>query len=170
MAIDYAKLKIDDAAGHPVTGPFSADLDLAKAEWNAQNLTGEGGLLEMLSHLLNKKHKTAQESTFTPILGRLMHIARCNVGDDPLGRGTGGLLLQHIHACQTFALLFRSPHLTETDFSDANLPYGFVEASGAWSTSHTADLKALSENRHSYAHEKGYSIIDTIDLTIARAS
>ncbi len=174
MAIDYQALADELTAGHPDTGAYSANDATAASELNAPNRPANNQLGEMLKYLISKKHRTNQgvDTTYTPILGRIHHIARSNTGDDPFGRASGGysgLDAQHIHACKSFIVLFESQHLSDLDFDDANLPYGFVEASGAWSTTHTSALKALSQNQRSRAEEIGLGHIDKEDVTIARA-
>ena len=89
MTINYSQLKIDDAAGHPVTGAFNADTALAAGEWNALNRVGQGGIDGMVSYLATHKNKTDEggDTTGSAMLGRLEHVALSEVGDDPFFRG-----------------------------------------------------------------------------------
>ena len=155
--------------GYAAMTDEQAAVDLNTAYRPAVNVIGE-----MVNYLLNKKHRTNQggDDTFSPIIGRLYHVARSNEGDDPLGRAPGGytgLDIQHVHACQTFVCLFESQHLLSMDFDDADLPYGYVEASGAWSTTHTDDLKSLSLNQITRGTELGLGEVKAADITFARA-
>lgn len=156
VALNYTALAAELAAGHPTTGAYNADNALAAAELNAVNRPNSNSVGAMMAYLLNKKHRTNQgaDTTYVPIIGRLGMVAESAVGSDPFGRGAGNELnLAQITACKTFLLLFTSPHLTATDLDDANLPYGYTEASGAWAASHTAALQALSQNQLSRAQE-----------------
>jgi len=171
--MDYTVLA-SELTVDPLTRGYSAMTDAqAAADLNSTYRPAPNVIGEMLKYLINKKHRTNQggDDTFSPIIGRLEHVARANDGDDPFGRASGGyagLDVQHIHACSAFLEVFRSQHLLEMAFDDADLPYGFVEASGAWSTTHTAALQALSANQISRAHELGLPELTETDVNRAR--
>ena len=171
--MDYTILAtelIDDPLlrGYSTMTDTEARVDLNSLYRPSNNIIGA-----MMEYLINKKHRTNQggDDTFSPIIGRLYHIARSNEGDDPFGRAGAyaGLDIQHIHACQSFITLFESAQLADLDFNDANLPWGFVEASGAWSTTHTSELQALSDNQISRATELGLPVLTDTDVSRARA-
>lgn len=155
--------------GYSTMSDADAAVDINSLYRPAPNVIGE-----MLKYLINKKHRTNQggDDTYSPIVGRLYHIARSNDGDDPFLRGVAyaGLDIQHIHACQAFVTLFDSQQLSDLDFDDVNLPYGYVEAAGAWANDpHTLALKSLSENQISRALELGLPIIKSDDIAYARS-
>ena len=157
----------------PLTRGYSGMTDLQAADdLNTEYRPANNVIGAMMEYLVNKKHRTNQggDDTFSPIIGRLYHVARSNGGDDPFSRaGTyTGLDIQHIHACQTFITLFESAQLADLDFNDANLPWGFVEASGAWSTTHTSDMQALSDNQISRAQELDFGYVLEGDVLYAR--
>lgn len=172
--MDYTALAAE-LSTDPLTRGYSAMTDAqAATDLNTVYRSAPNVIGEMMKYLINKKHRTNQggDDTFSPIVGRLEHVSRSNDGDDPFGRVSGGyagLDIQHIHACSAFLELFRSQHLEDLDFGDANLPWGFVEASGAWSTTHTSDLQALSDNQISRAEELGLGPVTEGDISYARA-
>jgi len=164
----------DELTTDPLTRGYSGMTDeQVKSSLNAVDRPNDNSIAAIVSYLLNKKHRTNQggDDTYSPIIGRLYHIARSNEGDDPFGRAGayGGLDVQHIHACQTYITLFESPHAGSMDFDDTNLPYGYVEASGAWSTTHSTALKALSQNQISRGVEIGVGYVRVGHVTEARA-
>lgn len=171
--MDYTVLA-SELTVDPLTRGYSAMTDAqAAADLNSTYRPAPNVIGEMMKYLINKKHRTNQggDDTFSPIVGRLEHVSRSSEGDDPFGRVSGGyagLDIQHIHACSAFLELFRSQHLSDLDFGDTNLPWGFVEASGVWSTSHTSDLQALSDNRITRATELGLPVLTETDVNRAR--
>lgn len=171
--MDYTILATE-LSSDPLTRGYSGMTDIeAAADLNTVYRPSTNVIGAMMTYLINKKHRTNQggDDTFSPIIGRLYHVARSNESGDPFGRaGTyTGLDIQHIHACQAFVTLFESAQLNDLDFNDTDLPYGFVEASGAWSTTHTAALKALSVNQISRGEELSFGNVDSQDVTYARA-
>lgn len=171
MAMDYAALKAELDSGHPTTGAYSLTDNIARDQLNEVNRPAQNTAEAMFLYCLTRKHRTNQgaDTTFTPIIGRLSHIARSEAGADPFGRGLSNeLALQHVHACQTFVSLFESAISLGIDFSDSNLPFGFAQAAGAYSTSHQTDLQELSNNQRSRAQELGFGRIRTQDVAHAR--
>lgn len=138
---------------------------------NAPDRIGSNSLGAMLTYLLTIKHRTGQgaDTTYTPVIGRLSHAASAAVGDDPFGRGSM-LTLEQVHACRTILMLFQSPHLSQLDYSDVSLPFGYVNAAGVWSAAHKDALTALSTNRQSRAQELGLSVIDEGHVNYVRAA
>ena len=164
-----AELTVD-----PLARGYSAMSDSeAAADLNTEYRPAKNFITAMMEYLVNKKHRTNQggDDTFSPIIGRLYHIARSNDGDDPFSRAGAytGLDIQHIHACQTFITIFESSQLEDLDYNDTNLPWGFVEASGAWSTTHTSEMQALSNNQISRAVELGFGVLRDGDVVYARS-
>lgn len=172
--MDYVAL-INELTTDPLTRGYSGMTDAqAATDLNTVYRPANNVLGEMLKYLITRKHRTNQggDDTFSPIIGRVEHVARSDGGGDPFGRSSGGytgLDVQHIHACSSFLELFRSQHLLDLDFADSNLPYGFVEASGAWSTTHSADLQALSQNQITRAQELELGTYPVTESHIASA-
>lgn len=156
--MDYTALAAELLAGHPVTGAYNADDDLAAAELNAVNRPALSLLTDVMQYIIERNHRTQQgtDTTYTTILGRLYHAAESAVGDDPFGRGAGNeLTLIHLHACKFFKAIFQSPQIDSLDYSDTNLPTGQVNGAGVWSTAHATAIEALSDNQISRAQELG---------------
>lgn len=170
--MDYTVLA-SELTVDPLTRGYSAMTDVqAATDLNSTYRPAPNVIGAMMKYLMNKKHRTNQggDDTYSPILGRLYHVARSNEGDDPFSRAGAyaGLDIQHIHACQAFITLFESDQLADLDFNDANLPWGFVEASGTWSTTHTSELQELSDNQITRAAELGLPLLTDNDVARAR--
>ena len=174
MAINYVKLAAELAAGHPVTGAYNVDDALAAAELNAKNIDNDAPVSAMYDYLLNKNHRTNQgtDTQFTPILGRLEHVARSAVGDDPFGRGAGNeLILIQVHAAMAFSSLFNTSHVSGVAFqAGSGLPLGTLNGAGIISPAHQAAIEALSENQINVLQDNpGIGLIQADAGHVARA-
>ena len=180
MANFYKRLKEELDSGHPVTGAYNIDDALAANELNAQNINIDGGILEMINYLAINRSRTNDglDTTRTALLGRLKHIAESAVGDSVFGR-TGAndtVTLEAKHAAQTFLTLFSAPSVSTLNFLDTELDGAYVVLGppgsggiGVWKDPDILALKGFSSNRISRAFELGFPIIETVDITTARA-
>ena len=165
MAINYVKLAAELTAGHPVTGAYNADDALAAAELNALNIDNNAPVSAMFEYVINKNHRTnnGTDTQYTPIIGRLRHVAESSVGDDPFGTGSSLSLIQ-IHAAKAFVALFDTSHVSSVPFeSGSGLPLGTLNGAGIISTAHQSAIEALSEDQISQAQAKGLGHIDQQD-------
>jgi len=179
MAIDWAQLKIDDAAGHPDTGPFDADPAIAADEWNALNRdgppTGEG----LLQYIILERFRTGT------LYGRIKMVSdsrplRAGNGWEfaplPLGVSDADIVPTQDQVAAACAFI----RMVDTDTSlvvsllDSRIdnilndlgPAG-IEAIGAGDK--TA-IQGFSQGVQSYSTEKGYGPLKAGDIAQARAS
>ena len=156
---------------HPSTPTYNADAQLAADELNALNIASENTIQVMFDYMFNKKHQTGQgtDTVYTPILGRLLHAAESAAGSDPFGRGAGNELnLQQIHACKAMKLVFETMHVSDLDYSDSNLPLGYLNGAGVISVAQRNALEALSDNLQSQATVLGLPVVRANDVLEAR--
>ena len=179
MAIDYAQLKVDDAAGHPTTGAFNASASIAATEWNALNRDAPADIAAMFAYFVTERTQTGQgsDTVATSLLGRLHNVAAADVGSDPFARGTasGQVKLEEKHAANMLLQLLLTVGrgvevlTTDTEFEAAlDTLVGNANAAVMKSGDKTAIL-ALTQSQRSYAAEKGYPVLTTGDIEIARA-
>lgn len=167
----YLILKTELLAGHPITGAYNADDALAADQLNAVNEPNANSLESMINYMLTIKHKTGQgaDTTYTPVIGRMISVAESVLGGDPFGRGAGNEVnLQQIHACKTLVLLIQSGKLIDMDFTNANLPMGYLNGAGVISPAHKTALEDLSKNQISRAREIGLPKVWPGDVEYAR--
>lgn len=157
--------------GHPDTGAYNANAQTAADEINALNRPNSNTVQAMFMYLFNKKHRTNQgtDTVYTPIIGRLLHVADSAVDADPFGRGAGNEVnLQQIHACKAMVTLLNSTHIDLLDYSDTDLPLGYLNGAGVISPSHKTALDELSNNLQSRATELGLPQVKASHITEVR--
>lgn len=174
---DFAAIAADMLAGHPVTGAFDADDQIATNEWNAKNRVAEGGVLGMLNYLAKNRSRTntGTDLTATSIVGRLKSVAEALVGDDPFGATGNTLTMEHIHAAKMFIILLASPQVNTFDFVSAEVT-AMMDALGGgsgnakvWKAADIDALKALSQNQQSWSVEQGHGLMRVGYVEQARA-
>lgn len=76
--------------------------------------------------------------------------------------------IQSAHALLAFLL---SPNLTELDFSTSEISNAFddMESAGVWKPADSSNLVALSQNTISHGLQQGLGVVETVDITGARA-
>lgn len=171
MAIDYTALAAELTAGHPLTGAYNVDNQLAADQLNAVNRPNVRAARDVFEYFLSRQHRTNQvaDTTYTTLLGRLVDVTRSVVGGDPFGRGVGNELnMQQLHGCiSLLEWLRRADSSVET--TDANLRLGYVNGAGVISPGQVTEIEALSQNQISRAQELGLGHIDSQDVAAARA-
>lgn len=181
MAINYAQLKIDDAAGHPVTGAFNADTTLAAAEWNAINRVNTGiPVQEALKFLvLDNTYKIGdgtdtQDRSIWQRMKEVVALAGTPTAAvaNPWGSSSLGNIteIRQIKTHQLFDLFTLSAQGDlSIDLTDSNFQVYLAGAQSAGCMSAAQETALLAIGERSYASEKGYSTIEPVDLQTARA-
>lgn len=181
MAIDYAQLKIDDAAGHPDTGAFSAVVATAVAEWNAKNRTNTSldiqTILKFL--LLDNTHKIndGSDTQDRSIWQRMKEVVALAVtptaavanpwGSTSLGNITEIRQIKTHQILEFFTLSAQGDLSVDLTNSNFKVYLAGAQSAGCMSTAQETALLAL--NQQSYAAEKGYPTITVSHITTARA-
>ena len=172
--MDYQALKAELTAGHPDTGAYNVDNQLAANELNMINRPAYGGVNQMLTYLVTHKNRTntGNDTTGTALLGRLRHVAESNVGTDPFDQQGGyTLTLAQKHAASCFFHVSMSPNLDTLDFIDTEIDlfYTAIEGAGIWKAADTTVLKGYSQNQQSRANELGLGKVRVGDVEYARS-
>lgn len=175
---DIAAIKADMLAGHPETGAFNANSQLATDEWNAKNRVAEGGVLGILNYLVKNRSRTntGTDIVATAIVGRLKSVAEASVGENPFGATGNTLAMEHIHAAQMFMVLLASPQVDVFDFVNTEVTAMMDSLGGGpgnarvWKAADIDALKALSQNQQSYSVERGHGLMRVGYVEQARAS
>lgn len=104
MPFDYPALQAELLAGHPVTGAYNIDDQLAANELNALNRPSEAEAAEILQYCLLETSRTnaGADLVASNIYGRIKAVAGSAVGADPFNTGRPGdqLKLEEIHAAE----------------------------------------------------------------------
>lgn len=181
MSIDYAQLKIDDAAGHPDTGAFNVDAATAAGEWNALNRTNEAlDIAVVLKFLILDNTYKLNDGTDTQdrsIWQRMKEVVA--LADtpsaavaNPWGAAALGSIteIQQLKTHELFDLFTLSAQGgLPIDLTDSNFQIYLAGAQSAGCMSEAQETALLALNKLSYAQELGYPAIDPVDLITARA-
>lgn len=181
MSIDYAQLKIDDAAGHPDTGAFNVDAATAVDEWNALNRTNNAlDIVVILKFLILDNTYKVNDGTDTQdrsIWQRMKEVVALAVtpiaavvnpwGSTALGNITEIQQLKTHHLFDLFSLSAQGG--LSVDLTDSNFQIYLAGAQSAGCMSEAQETALLALNKLSYAQELGYPVIDPVDITTARA-
>jgi hypothetical protein len=148
MADLYA-IQAELLAGHPDTGPYSADDQTATDELNAFNRNAEAGVLAI------KEYFILERKLDQTLWGRMQIVAESAVGEDPLAEGVP-LTNDHITACMSLSTIMVTEFAidtTDTRFDDL---LTFIGAQGAKviQPADVTNLRALSVNTQSRAMEQ----------------
>ncbi len=175
---DIAAIAADMVLGHPETGAFNVDDQLATNEWNVKNRVAEGGVLGMLNYLVKNRSRTnsGTDIVATSIVGRLKSVAEATVGENPFGVTGNTLALAHIHAAKMFMVLLASPQVDVLDFVNTEVT-AMMDALGGgagnakvWKTADIDALKGLSQNQQSWSVEREYGLMRVGYVQQARAA
>lgn len=181
MSIDYAQLKIDDAAGHPITLAFNADPAIAAGEWNLANIVNTAlDIAVVLKFLLLDNTYKVGDGTDTQdrsIWQRMKEVvALADTPSAAVANPWGSTALgniteiQQIKTHQLYDLFVLSANGNlPVDLSDSNFQVYLAGAEGAGCMSTAQETALLALNKQSNAQVLGYPIIDAVDLTTARA-
>ena len=157
----------------PLTRGYSGmtDVQIRDSLNNTIDRPNTRSITAIVEYLATKKHRTNQgnDTTYAHILGRLYMVANAKVGDDTLDRGAGNEMeVQHIAGASEWLILIQSLYFDSIDFDDTDLPYGYMENAGVWSSTHSSEIKALSQSQRSRASELGLGRVSTADVTYAK--
>lgn len=182
MSIDYAQLKIDDAAGHPDTGAFNIDPAIAAGEWNALNRTNNAlsiqAILKFLvldnTYKLNDGTDT-QDRSIWQRMKEVVALAATPIAAaaNPWGSSSLGNIteIQQLKTHQLFDLFTLSAQGgLVVDLTDSNFQAYLAGAQSAGCMSEAQETALLELNQQSYAEEKGYPVLTVSHITTARAS
>lgn len=179
--MNYAQLKIDDAAGHPVTGAFSAIVATAADEWNALNIVNTALAVQLVLKflLLDNTYKIndggdTQDRSIWQRMKEVVALAATPTAAvaNPWGSVTLGNIteIQQIKTHQLYDLFVLSAQGNlPIDLTDTNFQVYLAGAQAAGCMSTAQETALLNLNKQSYAQVKGYSLIEAVDLTTARA-
>lgn len=181
MSIDYAKLKVDDAAGHPDTGAFNADTAIAANEWNAVNRTNTAlqAAVALKFLLLDNTYKTndgtdTQDRSIWQRMKEVVALAETptDAVANPWGSSSLGNITE-IRQIKTHQLLdlFRlsAQGNLPIDLTDSNFKVYLAGAQSAGCMSEAQEAAFLVLNEVSYGTERGYGVVNSSQLTYARA-
>lgn len=182
MAIDYEQLKIDDTAGHPVTGAFDSDPTIAAEEWNDPNRTNTSlsSQVALKFLLLDNTYKIddgsdTQDRAIWQRMKEVVALAETPTAAaaNPWGSSSLGNITE-IQQVKTHQLLdlFRLSAQGDLaiDLTDSNFQVYLAGAQSAGCMSTTQEAALLALNKQSYASEKSYPKLTTGDIEEARAS
>lgn len=169
--MDYPALKTELTAGHPVTGAYNADDQLAADQLNALNRPASASISGMLEYLVKNRSRTndGADTVSTSLLGRLRTIAETAVGGSVFGRtGANDTVTNEAkHAAQMFIALTENPTQPTIDLTMTEIAAAFTALGppgnggiGVWKDPDITALQALSLNKQSRATE----IASTIDF------
>ncbi len=157
MAIDYAALQAELIAGHPVTGPYSADAVLAADEINALNITGPVDGVTILQYFIETQHRenTGTDTQNTNLYGRLEMVAQAAEGSNPLGVAPAdSLTVGQIAAAKTVLRMLQGDtfpvNLSNTDVGGALTK---CQGANVYSIEQKNAIVALSDGRQSRTQE-----------------
>ena len=172
-------LKDELALGHPVTGAYSVDNQIATDELNVVNIDAEGGVDGVTRYLLTNRSKSDQgnDTVATSIMGRLRHLADSAVASNPFDRQGGTsreVTLEQKHAAIMLLTLVENPQLSTLDMVNTEFEAGLTALGGGTGARvmKPADIdaiKALSQNQQSRATQVGLGRVRVGDVEKARA-
>lgn len=178
--MNYSQLKIDDAAGHPVTGAFDANVVTAAAEWNLANIVNTTLQVQVALKflLLDNVHKTDNNDTQDrSIWQRMKEVVALAVtpaaavanpwGSTAIGNITEIQQIKTHQLLEFFTLSAQGDLPIDLTNSNFKVYLAGAQSSGCMSTAQETAL--LDLNKRSYAQVRGYGEIEPIDLTTARA-
>lgn len=181
MNIDYAQLKIDDAAGHPDTGAFNVDSALAAAEWNVKNRTNNALSIQLVLKflVLDNTHKAAdgsdtQDRSIWQRMKEVVALADTPNAAvaNPWGSTSLGNLteIQQIKTHQLYEIFVLSAQGNlSVDLTDSNFQVYLAGAQSAGCMSEAQETALLALSQQSYAEEKGYPVLTSSHIGNARA-
>lgn len=180
MAIDYQALKTLDAAGHPVTGAFSANAVTAAGEWNAANRSNQSLAIEdVLKFLiLDNTYKVddgsdTQDRSIWQRMKEVVALAETPNAAvaNPWGSSSLGNITE-IQQIKTHQLLdfFRTSAQggLPVNLSDSNFKVYLAGAQAAGCMSTTQETALLELSQISYAAENGFPMLNDTHITYAR--
>ncbi len=150
-------LKAELLAGHPDTGAYNADNQLAADEINAVNRDVAAPIESMRNYFLLER----KNSMF--LMGRLEIVSKGTVGADPLG-DTVTLTLEHISAAKTLLRILNPASDFTIDTNDSRFDSLLSDLSGGSGAKVIAPgdataIKAFSTNQQSRAVELGLGFV-----------
>ena len=160
MGIDYQALKTELLAGHPDTGAYNVDDQLAADELNAVNRPVAAPAAEILKFCLTTQHRenTGSDTSNTNIYGRIAMVAEATEGSNPFGVSPAdSITVGQIAAAKTILRLLQDDCFA-LDLAGADINAALTKCQGAncFSPSDKTALEALSENKQSRAQEIGF--------------
>lgn len=177
--MNYIALKAELLAGHPDTGAYNVDNQLAADELNAINRPANGGIDGMVTYMVTNRNRTndGNDTKVTTLMGRLKHVAESNVGDDPFDRGVGFEIdLEQKNAAQMFVAVLENSQLNTLDFEDTEIDVAYTALNsaashaGVWTPADITALKGLSQNQQSRASEISAVIEYNRKITVSHVS
>ncbi len=179
MAIDYVQLKADDADGHPVTGAFNVDPQLAADEWNALNIDGPPDSGALLQYLLLERFRTGTLYGRIKMVSDSRPLRAGNAWEFaplPLGASDADIVPTQNQVAAACAMI----RMVDTDTGFAvslldsridnilnDLSNGGIQAIGP--ADKTA-IQGFSQGVQSHANDLGYGRLSFSNIELARAS
>lgn len=173
MPIDYQALKAELLAGHPDTGAYNADDQLAADELNVQNRPVPAPPLAILEFCLTETHRenAGSDTQQTNLYGRVQMVAESVAGGDPFGVNDS-LTVGQIAAAKTILRVLQDDGLA-LSLAMAELDSALTKCQGAncFSTPQKNAIVGLAENKQSRAQELelGRVLINAGHVAYARA-
>lgn len=173
MGIDNQALRDELLAGHPDTGAYNADNQLAADELNAQNRPVPAPAGAILDFCLTETHRenTGSDIQATNLYGRIRMVAETTVGGDPFGVGDAITVGQLAAAKTVLRLLDDSGFALSLAMADIDSALTKCQGANCFSPPQKSAIVGLSENRQSRAQELnlGRAIINAGHVAYARS-
>lgn len=153
MPFQKAALVAELAGGHPTTGAYNADNQLAADELNALNRPAPASVNAVLEYLLEEKYRSSSaEGQAGKLYGRIVMVSQASSGGDPFAI-TSPVANEHIAAANAFLRLLVD--LDTIDVLDVNIEEmldSLVEAECIGNNDKTA-IQGLAQNVRSRVAE-----------------
>jgi hypothetical protein len=178
MAIDYQALKAELLAGHPVTGPYDADNQIAANQLNAVNREGPPDPLSLLQYITLERFRTG---TLYGRLKMLSDVRKVRAGNSyefvpvPLGAGDADIVPSQEQVAAASALMRYVDTDTEVALSlldsriDNILNDLGPSGAGAISAVDKTAIQGFSQNRQSRVQELNIGFVRVGDVEFARS-
>ena len=172
--VQLATLKAELLAGHPDTGAYDADPQLAANQINETNRPGDGDPNELIRYVWFERYRTNSGTDLAQayIYGRIVHAAGQGVGSNPFGADPViSLTLDQLASLCTFMNIIegiqRGVPVSLGDTRLRNM-LADIRDTGAMSNGDKNAIEALANNEQSRASEIGLPRVRAVDVQSAR--
>ncbi|MGI9202661.1 MAG: hypothetical protein ACR2Q3_01555 [Woeseiaceae bacterium] len=155
MSLDYLALKAELLAGHPSTGAYNADDQLAADELNALNRPVPVPAIAILEYCLTETYRENSGSDLqaTNLYGRVSMVAGSQPGADPFGVADQ-ITVGQVAAAKTVLRLLEDDGLAlSLAIGDIDSALTKCQGSNCFSPAQKNAIVGLAENKQSRALE-----------------
>lgn len=168
-------LRAELDAGHPNTGAYDADPQIAANQLNETNRPGDGDPNELIRYVWLERHRenTGTDLNNSYIYGRIRHMADQGVGSNPFGADPAiSLTLDQLASACTFLNIIEGiQNNVPVSLGDDRLRNMLADLrdSGAMNNGDRSAILALADNELSRVQELGLPRVRAADVAAARA-